>query len=77
MEGSVCKPSPQAALDMVSLDDPVPENRQLRKIDAVIDFSLFNDRVAGLDCVDNGRPPLDPPRSSIDWLSGGASNGGS
>jgi len=26
----------------------------------VIDFSFIHDRVAGLYCADNGRPPLDP-----------------
>jgi len=35
-------------------------NHLLRKIDAVIDFSFIHDRVAGLYCPDNGRPPLDP-----------------
>ena len=36
------------------------EDHLLRKIEAVIDFSFINDRVAGLYCPDNGRPPLDP-----------------
>jgi hypothetical protein len=26
----------------------------------VIDFSFIHDRVAGLYCPDNGRPPVDP-----------------
>jgi transposase len=34
----------------------------LRKIEAVIDFSFIHERVAGLYCPDNGRPPLDPTR---------------
>lgn len=55
------KPSPQqTALEMVSLDGLVPKDHLLRKIDAVIDFSFIHDRVAGLYCADNGRPPLDP-----------------
>jgi len=55
------KPSPQqTALEMVSLDGLVPKDHLLRKIDAVIDFSFIHDRVAGLYCPDNGRPPLDP-----------------
>ncbi|OCP14923.1 transposase, partial [Ensifer sp. LC54] len=37
-----------------------PKDHLLRKIDAVIDFSFIHDRVAGLYCADNGRPPLDP-----------------
>jgi transposase len=55
------KPSPQqTALEMVSLDGLVPKDHLLRKIDAVIDFSFIHGRVAGLYCLDNGRPPLDP-----------------
>ena len=55
------KPLPQqTALEMVSLDGLVPKDHLLRKVDAVIDFSFIHDRVAGLYCPDNGRPPLDP-----------------
>jgi len=55
------KPSPaQTALEMMTLDSLVPKDHLLRKIDAVIDFSFIHDRVAGLYCADNGRPPLDP-----------------
>ncbi|SKA21545.1 Transposase [Consotaella salsifontis] len=45
---------------MVTLDQLVPKDHLLRKIDAVIDFSFIHDRVAGLYCPDNGRPALDP-----------------
>ncbi len=55
------KPAPeQTALEMVTLDGLVPKDHLLRKIDAVIDFSFIHDRVVGLYCADNGRPPLDP-----------------
>jgi transposase len=55
------KPAPaQTALEMVTLEGLVPSDHLLRKIDAVIDFSFIHDRVAGLYCADNGRPPLDP-----------------
>lgn len=55
------KPVPdQTALEMVRLDQLVPADHLLRKIDAVIDFSFIHDRVADLYCADNGRPPLDP-----------------
>lgn len=54
-------PSPeQTALEIVTLDELVPKDHLLRKIDAVIDFSFIHDRVAGLYCIDNGRPALDP-----------------
>src|SRR5690606_18466921 len=55
------KPGPeQTALEMVTLEELVPADHLLRKIEAVIDFSFIHERVAGLYCADNGRPPLDP-----------------
>lgn len=50
----------QTELEIVTIDSLVPQDHLLRKIDAVIDFSFIHDRVAGLYCPDNGRPPLDP-----------------
>jgi transposase len=50
----------QTALEMVRLEELVPKDHLLRKIEAVIDFSFIHDRVAGLYCADHGRPPLDP-----------------
>ncbi|MBO0344298.1 transposase, partial [Roseibium sp. CAU 1637] len=55
------QPGPsQTALEIVTLDQLVPRDHLLRKIDAVIDFSFIHARVADLYCADNGRPPLDP-----------------
>ncbi len=55
------RPAPeQTALEMVTLDQLVPANHLLRKIDRVIDFSFIHDLTAPLYCPDNGRPPLDP-----------------
>lgn len=55
------QPGPeQTALEMVRLEELVPKDHLLRKIEAVIDFSFIHERVAGLYCADNGRPPLDP-----------------
>lgn len=54
------RPPQQTALEMVSVDGLVPKDHVLRKIEAVIDFSFIHERVAGLYCPDNGRPPLDP-----------------
>jgi transposase len=50
----------QTQIEMVTLDQLVPKDHLLRKIDAAVDFSFIHDRVAGLYCADNGRPPLDP-----------------
>ena len=55
------RPAPeQTALEMVTLDQLVPVDHLLRKIDRVIDFSFIHDLTAPLYCPDNGRPPLDP-----------------
>lgn len=55
------RPAPeQTALEMVTLDQLVPADHLLRKIDRVIDFSFIHDLTASLYCADNGRPPLDP-----------------
>jgi len=50
----------QTELEMVTIESLVPSDHLLRKIDKVMDFSFIFDRVAGLYCEDNGRPPLDP-----------------
>ena len=50
----------QTAIEMVTLDELVPPDHLLRKIDAVVDFSFIHDLTAPLYCADNGRPPLDP-----------------
>jgi transposase len=55
------RPAPeQTALEMVTLDQLVPKDHLLRKIDRAIDFSFIHDLTAPLYCADNGRPPLDP-----------------
>jgi transposase len=59
--GILRDPGPeQTALEIVSLDQLVPSDHLLRKIDAAIDFSFIHDLTAPRNCVDNGRPPLDP-----------------
>ena len=48
------------ALEIVNLDDIVPKDHLLRKIDAAIDFDHLYDLVEDLYCADNGRPSIDP-----------------
>ncbi len=50
----------QSQMEFVIIDDLVPEDHILRKIDRVIDFSFIMDRTAHLYCPDNGRPPVHP-----------------
>jgi transposase len=50
----------QNELEFVLLDDLVPENHLLRKIDTYIDFSFILEKVRPYYSEDNGRPSLDP-----------------
>lgn len=47
-------------ISLVSLDDLVPKDHLVRKIDQAIDFSFIYDLVEDLYCPDNGRPSIDP-----------------
>ncbi len=66
-------PSPQQyELEMVTMEQLVPQNHLVRKIDKAIDFEFIRDEVAHLYCQDNGRPPVDPVRlfkNHPAWLS--------
>ncbi|KFK92266.1 MULTISPECIES: IS1182 family transposase [unclassified Serratia (in: enterobacteria)] len=56
-------PSPQQyQFETITLDELVPEDHLVRKIDAAIDFEFIRDAVAHLYCPDNGRPAIDPVR---------------
>lgn len=52
--------SKQTEFEMVSIDQLVPCDHLLRKIDKVIDFSFIRDLVADMYSADNGRPAIDP-----------------
>lgn len=54
------RPQTQSTLEFVSIDELVPSDHLLRKIDKTIDFSFLHDLVKDFYCVDNGRPALDP-----------------
>ena len=47
-------------IQMVSIDQLVPKDHLLRKIDSCIDFSFIFDLVEDKYCPDNGRPSIDP-----------------
>ena len=47
-------------VQMVSIDQLVPEDHLLRRIDSTIDFSFIYDLVEDKYCSDNGRPSIDP-----------------
>lgn len=57
------EPSPQQyELEMVTMEQLVPKDHLVRKINKAIDFEFIRDAVAHLYCKDNGRPPVDPVR---------------
>ena len=47
-------------VEMVWLEDLVPKEHLLRKIDAAVDFSKIYEMVEELYSEDNGRPSIDP-----------------
>lgn len=53
-------PENQSTYEFVCLEELVPENHLLRKIDKFIDFSFILEKVRPYYCEDNGRPSVDP-----------------
>lgn len=50
----------QATLEVVYIEQLVPKDHILRKIDKYIDFSFIREATEGLYCPNNGRPAVDP-----------------
>ena len=50
----------QNRLEMVVLEELVPQDHLLRKIDATIDFSFINKICKPYYCENNGRPAIEP-----------------
>ena len=50
----------QLKYEFVTIENLVPENHLLRKIDKVIDFSFINEICKPYYCLDNGRPAIEP-----------------
>ncbi|WP_143003457.1 transposase, partial [Melghirimyces thermohalophilus] len=50
----------QHELEFVCIEELVPEDHLLRKVDKHIDFSFITDKVRPLYCENNGRPSIDP-----------------
>ncbi|MDO4978491.1 MAG: IS1182 family transposase [Eubacteriales bacterium] len=47
-------------IQMVSIEQLVPQDHLLRKVDTAIDFDFIYDLVEDRYCADNGRPSIDP-----------------
>lgn len=55
------EPTPQQLeIEMVTLEELVPQDHLLRKIDKFISFDFIRDKVRHCYCPDNGRPAVDP-----------------
>ena len=50
----------QIGMEFVCIEELVPKDHLLRKIDRVIDFEFIREKVKELYCADNGRPAVDP-----------------
>ncbi|OQA62237.1 MAG: Transposase DDE domain protein [bacterium ADurb.Bin270] len=47
-------------MEFVTLEELVPGDHLLRKVEKAIDFGFIRERVKGLYCPNNGRPAIDP-----------------
>ena len=47
-------------LKVISIEDLVPQDHLLRKVEAAIDFSFVREELKDYYCQDNGRPSIDP-----------------
>ena len=47
-------------ISMISLEDLVPEDHLVRKLDKALDFGFVYDELKDSYCLDNGRPSVDP-----------------
>ena len=56
-------------VEFVVIDQLVPKEHLLRKIDAAVDFTRLYEMVEPLYCEDNGRPSIDPVVCSIGYRS--------
>lgn len=50
----------QQSMELVILEEMIPEDHLLRKIDRMIDFSFIRKMCLPLYCLHNGRPAIDP-----------------
>lgn len=52
--------NPQLKLHCITIEDLVPQDHFLRKLEGTVDFSFIYDEFNGLYCEKNGRPGIDP-----------------
>jgi transposase len=47
-------------LEMITLEQLLPEKHLVRKVEATIDFSFIYPHVQGMNSTERGRPSIDP-----------------
>ncbi len=50
----------QTGYEVVTVEELVPEDHLLRKVEQAVDFSFIHDMCKDLYCPDNGRPAIEP-----------------
>ena len=50
----------QMKFHLVTIENLVPEDHFLRKLDRLVDFSFIYEEIEGCYCQNNGRPCVDP-----------------
>ena len=50
----------QIEMHLITIEDLVPTDHLLRKVNDIIDFSFIYDEVESMYCSNNGRPSIDP-----------------
>ena len=66
-------PQKNDQVQMVSIEQLVPQDHLLRKIDSLIDFNFIYDLVEDKYCPDNGRPSIDPVKVTRSAIQNAAS----
>lgn len=54
------KENQQIEMHLITIEDLVPENHLLRKINSIVDFSFIYNEVSAFYYHNNGRPSIDP-----------------
>ena len=54
------KENQQIEMHLITIEDLVPMDHLLRKVNDIIDFSFIYNEVENMYCHNNGRPSIDP-----------------
>lgn len=64
-----CHDPQRELFSTIDLENFIPNDPLLRKIDGIVDLDFLYDITASFYCADNGRPSIDPVLFfTADWL---------